>query len=299
MDWLSITGTAASVGGLGVSLYIFHGVRQLAAAKQAERELMREILWIDEIDVELKQLADTLTASGEAALLAWALRLAELRGKLAGSAKTLENVVGAIGTKYTVVPTGYYAAPFFRERVATAQREVLILAYGNRRLTDYGILEVLATRLNHGCRVTILTISSDAPEPVLELCRQKLPAMPKDCSSFRKQLDENTSIILTFFKEKVAPEYLANLYYLQYPILPRIHVTRVDETLYVGFTNVNPDKINIMHGGLRVTPYIIVPAKSVLGQFVLAQLTYFQDHSASVIPPAYRALGAGGEGGGP
>lgn len=277
-SWFNLVVDWASILGCIISIYLLYKVKQLTAARAAEREFMKKILFVDELDSEICSLIDLFTT--EKHLTDGQVRatsLAELRGKLIGALGTVEELYGSEVQKYPLYPTAYFTNEFFRTVVAKAKKTVTIVSFHNRRLADYGNLEVLRKLVQSGREVTLLTLSPDAEEPILEFTRRKLPSAPATTQEFQQQIRKNCEAILTFLGKKAHGHSAGYQFYV---VLPRIHMTKIDDYIYVGFPNYDPDNLVAKHKGKRVNPYLKVPAKSSFGKFLQLQLSYVLHHSS-------------------
>ncbi|HEY0323633.1 MAG TPA: hypothetical protein VGC66_21950 [Pyrinomonadaceae bacterium] len=272
---LTIVGTIASVIGLFISIYLLYNVKKLTDARREEREFMKKVLLIEELDYEIKNLIELFNSDKPFdGCEATATRLAELRGKVIGALMTVDELYGGYGERYTAVLTGYYTVPFFNNFVSKGKKEVKILSFHNRRFSDYGILEILTERANYGCKITILSLSFLADNHILELTREKLPMAPNDLNDFKREIKNNALNTIKFFDARVELSKKQNISYRLYTVLPRVHLVQVDDFLYVEFVSYDPESIVIKYEAEQVCPYLIVPVNTPLGRFLLEQFNY-------------------------
>lgn len=278
---VSLIGMIASIIGVMISIYLLIKVGKLTRAREEEREFMKKILFIEEIDGELAKIIEFLSKLDikKIETKEHSKKLNELRGMVKGALKAVDEIYGGYGLRYTVILTGYYIGPFFKEVIAKARKRIIILAYHNRRLADYSSLEILTKKANLGCKVTMLSLSPNADDNVLELTRLKLPVAPKDLDFLKDEIKKNVNNILIFLDQKVTSSKLKCIEYKLYDVLPRIHMVLVDDFIYMGFTNYDPSNIIVRHEGKRINPSLVVPLNTPLGIFLLEQIEYISKRS--------------------
>lgn len=286
VDVASVSGLLVGIGSIGLSIYLIVRVGRLEAARAQERELLQEILPLDKLSRVLMSVSrDDAVRDREA--------IAEAVGHLNGVLKTLRKLHGTADLKVPVHYVGYYEEGFQNEIVGKAQHEIAILAYHNRRLCQYGLAKTLADRVNEGCRVALLSLSPESPLEMLDLVRTMLPLAPATAEEMKGQLERNSVELVKCLRQEVHDKAPGSWMYLRYARLPRTHMVRVDDQVYVGVVAHLEDSNRHwpQHEGRQMRPYIVVPTDSRLGELFLEEFQAYLDCSVLVDTNSPRGSG--------
>lgn len=285
IDSLTAISTVASVLGVIVSIYLLYKVGKLAKAKSTEREFMKRILNIEELDYMLTHLTEILSDNqiSKEEIKTLIPKLSELRGKFIGALETIGEVYQEEMIRYPIIPTGYYTEDFLLKKLGSAKKLIRVMCYRNIRIASYGVLEILAKKIQQKCKVEILFISPQAPDYVLEHIASKLPPPQQSIEEMRDGIRTNMNQIIEIIKSKVNDDRRISKYFdcSIYVMFPRFHMVQIDNKIYLGLTNYRSGLARYKEEELR--PYLIIPANSPVGMYVITNYEYLHKNYSTAV----------------
>ncbi len=232
----------ASIGGLVFALWSLVRIGRVANALRQERQALSHLLRLEELTGLMRTAADKLgrTHTPDSSL---ANQISESVGVVAGVIGALSiaeqerqatSVPGAVGA--TLIQD-YFGLDMLRRVIGAADSLVDILVFRPHGVTNVEVMALLHDAVRREVAVRVLSLSSDAPTPLLEeLCWTLPNPRVHDVSVLKEQLDAAA----TFYEDNVvgtwSDEELSRFDHRVYTHYPTLHYVRSDFTLYVGFS---------------------------------------------------------------
>ncbi len=273
---ITLLGTIASGFGLAVTIFVLRKVGSLERGKQNERDFMRGVLGFDTINDVLADLGHIIRRNrkqiGEQAASDALDRISGVRARISTALETISEIYDEGVYHCPVMYTGYYSKGFLASVIPQARRLLRIACYRNMRIGVHDILELIADRLRERCRVELVFLSPDAPQPILAAMAEKLPYPNMTVDELRREIREKTAFMARFLQGALTKTQLRRLHCrtCQRPL--RFHMVQTDDRIYFALPNYKSELVQ--YGGKPLRPTVIVKTNSPIGRFVTANFDY-------------------------
>lgn len=291
--WSSIWGVLAAeftfsnaigIAGLAVSLYTFVKVKKVASVQIEERQLTQELLGIEDLEIDLREIAEHMGAVNDEKSRKLASAIYRKLGVMEGVGRALkEHTLQNLGQDYIRLQTGFMTAEFLRKEIRTAKREVDIVMGSYRLFTEYTTLEAVRGAASRGVRVRLIGFNPRVSNEILEdaVTTVAYPG-PRNAEEYRRSLLDCERSMKSIVDEWNDPKEREKFEFRCSKIILRSSFIRVDNCINLGFVQFIRDAQPSITSARE---YVMISTKANTGKVIQRHFEYLWDRAKSVDVP--------------
>jgi hypothetical protein len=273
IDWITVAGTALSLGGTTLAIFTFLRVGRVQRAQAHERRITQELLGVDQIELDLRRAIGQLALAGDresAALVTdLSVRLGGIQGVRRALSQTERDDHKDEGTRRVVqLKEGFFGESFVADAIESAQSSIDIITGRTLLVAGFYVMDALRRACERGVNVRIVGLSPDTADEVLEdACLTVSTPAPKNAEEYRRQIQGNRETIVEQVAGWRTEASRGCFNYRVNKSVPRISMLRHDDTVAIGFLQLYRDA---QPSEIRSREYLELSGNSPTGQVAMA-----------------------------
>ena len=268
IPWSSIWGNFAALSsmvGVVVAVYTLQRVKKLSLVQEKERQLVQELLSIDNVEQDYMDAIDFLekqALSQTAVYSQLATRLGSIRGARGALKKFSENK----NDNDAYLNSGFLDGTFLIEKINNATSNIDIVVGRAQLVSSYETSSALMNACNRGVKVRVVALSPDCSDDLLEESKHTVvnPA-PDNAQDYRDEI-ETTTLLMKKQLVTWPPRARKNFQYRLSNHVPRLSVVRIDTNIHFGFLMMFRDA---QFREAKDREYMTIPISSNTGKTIL------------------------------
>lgn len=282
--FLAIIGITISFIGTLIGIYTLSKVKKVEKAQIEERRLTQELLDVDQIERDIKQVINKLTEIKDKESTQLANALSQRLGAIQGTRRAIGYGAESCGCSLdntASIETGFFCSSHVDDFIEQSAYSIDIMTGSTRLIAGYYTMEKLKQACERGVRIRIIGLSPKAPDDILlDATKTVSNPAPQTADEYRKLISSNHEEItraVNSWPKKLKEQFE----YRESYGVPRVSIAKSDDIICLGFLQLfraaQPEKIDDRQ-------YLRISESTELGHVVKKHFELGWEESVKIIP---------------